>query len=135
MHDRILMAVAPDHMDALPDLLAAARALASEGAEITALSVVQEAPAYLDFPAPVPVYDEARDEIAARLATALDGVEGVRADVRIGTPSAVIEQVCTEGGHDVVIVRSHRPALSDWVLGSTAARVVRRVPCSVHVIR
>lgn len=135
MYETILMAVAPDHMDAIPEMLAAARALASETATITALSVVQEVPAYLDFPAPIPVYDGARDEIAARLAEILSGEEGVRIDVRVGPPAAVIEQVQAEYGHDVVVLRSHRPALSDWVLGSTAARVVRRVPCSVHVIR
>ena len=38
-------------------------------------------------------------------------------------------------GADCIIVGSHKPGLSDFLLGSTAARVVRHAPCAVHVLR
>lgn len=36
---------------------------------------------------------------------------------------------------DYIVIGSHKPGLSDYLLGSTAARVVRHAPCAVHVIR
>ena len=36
---------------------------------------------------------------------------------------------------DCVVIASHRPGLQDYLLGSTAARVVRHAACSVHVLR
>ena len=36
---------------------------------------------------------------------------------------------------DCIIMGSHKPGLSDYLLGSTAARVVRHAQCSVHVYR
>jgi len=36
---------------------------------------------------------------------------------------------------DCIIVGSHKPGLRDYFLGSTAARIVRHAPCSVHVLR
>ncbi len=38
-------------------------------------------------------------------------------------------------GADCIIVGSHKPGLSDHFLGSTASRIVRHSPCSVHVLR
>ena len=36
---------------------------------------------------------------------------------------------------DCIIVGSHRPGMKDFFLGSTAARIMRYAPCSVHVLR
>jgi len=36
---------------------------------------------------------------------------------------------------DLIIVNSHKPALSDYLLGSTAAKVVRHAKCSVLIER
>jgi nucleotide-binding universal stress UspA family protein len=36
---------------------------------------------------------------------------------------------------DLIIMGSHRPELSDYLLGPNAARVVRHAPCSVMVVR
>ncbi len=36
---------------------------------------------------------------------------------------------------DLIIMASHRPALSDYLLGPNAARVVRHASCSVLVVR
>jgi len=38
-------------------------------------------------------------------------------------------------GADLILMGSHRPALSDFLLGPNAARVVRHAPCSVLVVR
>lgn len=38
-------------------------------------------------------------------------------------------------GTDLIIMASHRPAQSDYLLGPNAARVVRHATCSVLVVR
>ena len=36
---------------------------------------------------------------------------------------------------DVIVMASHQPKFSDYLLGSTAARVVRHAKCSVLIAR
>jgi len=38
-------------------------------------------------------------------------------------------------GADCIICGAHRPGLSDFFLGSTAARIMRYSNCSVHILR
>jgi nucleotide-binding universal stress UspA family protein len=40
-----------------------------------------------------------------------------------------------EVGADLIVMGSHRPELSDYLLGPNAARVVRHAGCSVMVVR
>ena len=47
----------------------------------------------------------------------------------------VIAQYAERHDVDLVIVASHKPGLQDYFLGSTAARVSRRAPCSVYILR
>jgi nucleotide-binding universal stress UspA family protein len=36
---------------------------------------------------------------------------------------------------DVIVLASHRPEVSDYLLGSNAAKIVRHAPISVFVVR
>lgn len=47
---------------------------------------------------------------------------------------AIVDYAKTHGC-DCIVIGSHKPGLSDYYLGSTAARVVRHAPCAVHVHR
>ncbi|MBT3764767.1 MAG: universal stress protein [Rhodospirillaceae bacterium] len=54
------------------------------------------------------------------------------------TKAALAEPIAdhtTKIGADCTIVGSHKRELKDYFLGSTAARIVRHAPCSVHVLR
>lgn len=44
-------------------------------------------------------------------------------------------RVADERGVDLIILASHRPELSDYLLGPNAARIVRHAACSVLVVR
>jgi nucleotide-binding universal stress UspA family protein len=46
-----------------------------------------------------------------------------------------ILRVAEEIGADLIVMGSHRPELSDYLLGPNAARVVRHANCSVMVVR
>lgn len=41
----------------------------------------------------------------------------------------------TEFNADLIVVGSHRPAMSTYLIGSNAARIVRHARCSVLVVR
>ncbi len=46
-----------------------------------------------------------------------------------------ILEVAERIGADIIVLASHRPALSAYLLGPNAARVVRHAKCSVLVVR
>jgi len=58
-----------------------------------------------------------------------------KAVVRAGSIYHEIITVADDIGADLIVLASHRPALSDYLLGPNAARVVRHVGCSVLVVR
>jgi nucleotide-binding universal stress UspA family protein len=64
-------------------------------------------------------------------------VLNVRTKVRIGYPAEEITREAREGGYDLVIVgeRHDRNRVVRFLLGSTAARVVKHVPCPVIVVK
>ena len=52
-----------------------------------------------------------------------------------GAVYQVILEVAEKVGANLIIMAAHRPALSDYLLGPNAARVVRHASCSVLVVR
>lgn len=115
--------------------LGVARALLSDGGKITALHVY-EAPsgsvsAYLTESAVREAYDRAKAEIEARVA----GQDDVTAAIVKGHSGRGIIDFADEIGADCIVIGSHKPGLIDYLLGSTAARVVRHATCAVHVLR
>jgi nucleotide-binding universal stress UspA family protein len=54
---------------------------------------------------------------------------------RLGPPAALIAEVAAELHADLVVIGSHGYGLLDRILGTTAARVVNTIPCSVLVVR
>ncbi len=46
-----------------------------------------------------------------------------------------IIEAAKKGGVDLIVIASHQPDLSDYLLGSTAGKVVRHAHCSVLVVR
>jgi len=54
---------------------------------------------------------------------------------RVGQPADVLVSLAEEIDADVVVIGSHGFGGIDRVLGTTAAKVVNRAPCSVLVVR
>ena len=134
MYKKILVPMALDH-GISPQTLEVARVLGSEDGEIIALHVY-EAPqgavsAYLDEEVVKAGYDRAKE----RLQEKLQGLNGVTPALVKGHSARTIIDYANEHGIDCIVIGSHKPGLSDFFLGSTAARVVRHAPCAVHVHR
>lgn len=134
MYQKILVPMALDH-GVSKGTLEIAKTLSDGIGEIIALHVY-EAPqgsvqAYVD--------DEAKQEGVARAQTELqaktDHLGGVKAELVIGHTYRSIIDYASIHSIDCIVMGSHKPGFSDYLLGSTAARVVRHAPCAVHVYR
>ena len=134
MYKKILVPMALDH-GLSKDTLESAKALSGGNGEIIALHVY-EAPqgsvqAYLDDAAKEEGLARARAELRAKT----EHLDGVKAEMVIGhTYRTIIEYAATHS-IDCIVMGSHKPGFSDYLLGSTAARVVRHARCAVHVYR
>jgi nucleotide-binding universal stress UspA family protein len=126
--------MALDH-NVSPQTIEIAKALTGGDGEIIALHVY-EAPqgsvtAYLDEDAVKEGFERARKTLTEKL----DGIDGIKAELIKGHTYRTIIDYATANGIDCIVIGSHKPGLSDYLLGSTAARVVRHAPCAVHVHR
>ncbi len=135
MYSNILVPVAFDHDRNADESLSIARALAADGATITALHLMEDVPAYVAQYLPEGQLEKNREELEKRLAQATSGADGVKAVVISGHPGHSIVEYARDNKVDCIVIASHRPGIQDWLLGSTAARVVRHASCSVHVCR
>jgi len=136
MFSNILVAVDPSNDDRQDKALATARKLASDTlAEISALTVIEPMPLHIppDFGPNIAV--TAGEDAIHALRRHVGEASEIRTFVRHGRAAHEIIEHAKEYGNDCIIVASHRPDVSDYFLGSTAARVVRHAPCAVLVLR
>lgn len=135
MYEKILIPVDLDHEELVPPKLEIARRLLAPGGKITMITVLESVPGYVsEF-----VMDKPENHLSQKVGAALRALSGDAEDIDIhvctGKPGVEISQYADDTGAGLIIVGSHRPGLRDYFLGSTAARVVRRAPCSVLVAR
>lgn len=76
--------------------------------------------------------EEALKEVVAGIA--LDSAL-LSSTVRIGGVYPEILTEAEEWGADLIVVGSHRPAMSTYLIGSNAKTIVRHAKCSVLVVR
>lgn len=135
MYKKILIPVAPDHLEAVSDSIVAARVLADEGATMHVLSVIDVIPEYVVAEVGGEVCERSCARAKAEVGEALVDIDDIEIEATIGEPPSKIIETARDGGFDLIVIRSHKPGIRDWFLGSTAGRVLRSVPCAVHVLR
>ncbi len=113
-----------------------ARLLGGAVARLVLLHVVEDIPSYVAAELPSGIFAGQKEE-ATRALNELAKAEGLSAaiDVRSGQPASAILAAAEEHKVDVIVIASHRPGFQDYLIGSTAARVVRHARCSVLVLR
>ncbi|MEM7074591.1 MAG: universal stress protein [Pseudomonadota bacterium] len=134
MYKKILVPVALDH-GLSPKTLTIARTLGGVDGHIVALHVHEEPEhsvrAYVDETLMKKSFERANETLHEKI----DGHDGVQAEIVQGhTYRSIIDYAQTHG-IDCIVMGSHKPGIGDYLLGSTAARVVRHAPCAVHVYR
>lgn len=135
MYTNILVPLAPDHGAVASESMKAAKALLSPGGTITVMTVIEAIPSYVAQYLPQDQQERNKAEIEAQLAAEFAAEDNIQVSVKVGHAAQAILDLAESGGHDCVIIASHRPGLQDYFLGSTAARVVRHAQCGVHVLR
>lgn len=134
MYKKILVPMALDH-GLSEHTLEIARNLTGGTGEIIAMHVF-EAPhgsvsTYLDDDLVKQAYQRSKNLLNDKTQDLTD----VKAEMVVGHTYRSIIDYAQDNGVDCIVIGSHKPGLSDYLLGSTAARVVRHAPCAVHVHR
>ncbi len=136
MFSRIIVAVDLANMDQGKALLNKAVRMIDAGGEIRLLHVLEEVPSYIAAELPRDLSDRRRAEASVELKTLAGGVDArVETEVRMGAASGQILQSAEDSNADLIMIASHKPGLSDYFIGSTAARVVRHAQTSVLIAR
>jgi nucleotide-binding universal stress UspA family protein len=136
MYKSILIPIDLAHAEKGKPTIEIAKRLADENTKIRLVTVIEEIPTFVAAQLPTDVIDNAKNEASSALKS-LVTASSLKADtvVRSGTARTAILAAAEEWGADLIIVGSHKPGLSDYLLGTTAARVVRHAKCSVLVVR
>ena len=140
MFKNILVAVDLEHDAPVDDLLRIASDIANTyGAQVHLLNVIGAAPAVVSQFLPENYENMVSEKIEkdlAVLAAKVDLAEGAAAgSVRFGGVYQEILAHANKIGADLIIVASHKPDVGDYLLGTTAARIVRHASCSTLVVR
>ncbi len=111
----------------------------AQGAQVHLLHVIRAAPAVVSQFLPKSYETMASERIEKDLTALAAKVDldegGATVSVRFGDVYQEILAHAKKIGADLIIVASHKPDVGDYLLGTTAARVVRHASCSVFVVR
>jgi universal stress protein F len=117
--------------------LTKAQTLLNDGGQIILVHVIDEVPGYVAASIPKEHMSARKRDVEAQLEEIAKSAPGlnVKTVIREGQPSASILGAAKEADADLIMIASHKPGLSDYFIGSTAARIVRHAPISVLVTR
>ncbi len=135
MYNTIIVPTDLSHEESTVHSLQKAEKLSDNG-RIILLHVLDAIPAYAKAAVP----DDIMLEVAPHAREILKGLVNrsrVKAEIEIHNGRAYSQIINSAKEHeaDLIIINSHQPGLQDYLLGSTAAKVVRHSPSSVLVVR
>ncbi|KPA23354.1 Universal stress protein G [Shimia sp. SK013] len=134
MYKKILVPMALDH-GLSESTLAIAKALCSPGGSITALHIYETPSGSVSTFLDESVVREGFQTAKAMLEEKTAGVDGIKTEIVKGHTYRTIIDYAAEHRTECIVIGSHKPGLSDYLMGTTAARVVRHSACAVHVYR
>ena len=140
MYKRIVLAV--DLADDSPNPKGLTQALelaTAGGGEVRLVNVQPLLPATFMEYVPADFDEEQESRARAALTAIIDKIQapGVKISFKVVSGGIYHELLreATEWGADLVVVGSHRPVMSDYLIGSNAKTIVRHANCSVLVVR
>lgn len=136
MYKTIIVPIDPSYSERAKPMLDIAAKFHQEGARVILLTVIEEVPSFISVEIPEDVLERGEKEVVQILKQAADQAPfAVEIMVHRGHPANRILDTAETEGADLIVIHSHRPGWEDYLIGSTAARVVRHAKCSVHVLR
>jgi nucleotide-binding universal stress UspA family protein len=139
MFKKILVPVDLAEVDIASPALAKATQMANLwGADLRIINIQSLMPAtFMDY-VPAGFDEEQRgqaEKTLAEIAQSVGAKGSVSTVVRVGGVYPEILAEADAWGADLIVIGSHRPAMSTYLIGSNAKTVVRHARCSVLVVR
>jgi universal stress protein F len=136
MYKTILVPIDTAHIETGKSMIDVAKEQSDENTRIILLHVIEDIPSWVAVELPKSLLENSRQSTKEQI-EAIAHAASIRADVEIrsGHPYKNILDKAKEEEADLIIIASHKPGLQDYLLGSTAAKVVRHARCSVLVVR
>ena len=136
MYNTILVPVDLSHKERVAPMVETAKLLADGDAKIILANIVEDIPAYVAAQIPSDVLEdsEASSKAGLDIIAKESGLDAETVVVRGHAGNSILD-LAEEKNVDAIVIASHKPGWEDYLIGSTAARVVRHAKCSVHVLR
>ncbi len=134
MYKCIIAAIGLSHGHG-PRTMEMARALKAEGGRIVAVHVLEPVPGFASNYLPADHEKTVHENTKAAMEERIGEKRDAEIVILHGYAGITLTEYAEEVGADCIIVGSHKPDIKDYLLGSTAARVVRHASRSVHVLR
>ncbi|NND49873.1 MAG: universal stress protein [Rhizobiales bacterium] len=139
MFKKVLVPVDLSHEEKTAALLRAAKEMSDQNdCTLTLVNVIADVPAYVEMELPSGLAEKVSAEITGSLRASKDQFAlPASTEIKVvhGNPSNEIVELADKIEADLIIIASHQPEFSDFLLGSVAAKVVRHARCSVLVLR
>jgi nucleotide-binding universal stress UspA family protein len=136
MFNNIIVPIDLTHTERADAMIKAAKHMGGPDAKITVINVFDEIPGYVAAELPADTIENSKKMARDRLQEVVTSMDlKAEAVIRSGQPARCILDLAEDNDADLIIIASHKPGLQDYLLGSTAARVVRHAKCPVLVLR
>lgn len=138
MFSEIIVPVDIEYIDQARKALATARLNLADGGRIKLVHVMAEIPAFVAAQVDNRIFESARLEVERhleKLKKSEDLPEETAVIIETGRTYRKILELINEPKSQAIAMSAHSPRMSDVLLGSVAAQVVRHAPCSVFVLR
>ena len=135
MFKHILVPIAPGDAERSIESVKLAKRILSDGGKISAVSVLEVPPAYIADYLGEADAKQVREREENRMKLELNAIAETEVHIVQGHPARQILDEAAKLKVDCIVIASHRPGPRDFLIGSTASRVVRRASCSVVVTR
>lgn len=136
MFKQVLVAFDLAHTEHGLAVLKRAQQLCDPDGQLTMIYVGEEIPGYMEYAIPQDVIDDSLEDARIKLKkVATNNDVETNVIVSRGRPHVKILECAKEMKADLILVASHNPGIQDYLIGSTAARVVRHSQCTVLVDR
>ncbi|WP_439529752.1 universal stress protein [Pannonibacter sp.] len=122
-----------------PAIEAASRFARDYGSSLRLVAVLAHSQGFVASYLPADFEEKAISDTRAMLDDLAHGLglpkDKIAVSVRIGSIYHEVIEEAKEAEADLIVMESHRPDLSTYLLGSNAAKIVRHSTCSVMVLR
>ena len=135
MYKTIIVPIDIGHMERAETMIKAARELGAD-AHIILANAIETVPSHIQAEIPANLIESSRKNSRSKLEEIAKTVDGsVSVEMIEGHAASAILDLAEDKNADAIVIASHKPGWQDYLIGSTASRVVRHAKCSVLVVR